>query len=298
MLAISVHRQSNWRAQKVMISTVYIDNVTKVTSSKWDVEIADEKLHACEAVQDVFKPVIERLKKMDKAHQTAKGECAPDEVIAAFDLCTAQLWFELTKYSTKYAEEKHREHEGHYAREAMPPFACKYITKILNAAKPHVHDDRIAQPLFALMACVGESMHDTKIIKDAVEASLKLTQGKVTELTPYPIPESLAVAYQEEGKDQDALKWFEVSLAGLKTCVSRMKADAIVLQACDLQAKKNPTLALKWAFTYSPKFVPSQDYYLPGPGRDILYRKCGEWAHKLGFADVKAAQAKLMSAEH
>jgi len=297
MLAIAVMRQSDQRAQKVRMSRTYIQNV-QTKSMKWDVEIPESDMQACEEIQAPFKPVIERLHKMSKAHQLAKGECSPDEIIAAFDLSTAYLWYALTKFSLKYTEQNHREHEGHYPKEVVPPFACKYINKILTSAKPHVHDDRLAQPLFALMAIVGESSSDYKLIKDATEGSLKLTQGKVTELTPYPIPESLAVYYLENGKDEDALKWFELALNGIKTCVSRQKCDAIVLQACDLQAKKNPTMALKWAFTYSAKFVPSQDFLLPGPGRDILYRKCGEWAHKLGFADIKTAQSKLMSAEH
>jgi len=263
-----------------------------------DVEISEADLHECETVQEPFKPIIERLHKMSKAHQTAKGECSPDEIIAAFDLSTAYLWFELTKFSMRYTEEKHREYEGHYPREAVPTFAAKYISKILASARPHLHDDRLAQPMFALMAIIGESTNDYKLLKDATESSLKLTQGKVTELTPYPIPESLAVWYLENHKDEEALKWFELALNGIKTCVSRQKVDAIVLQACNLQAKKNPTIALKWAFTYSAKFVPSQDFLLPGPGRDILYRKCGEWAHTLNFADIKSAQLKLMSSEH
>jgi len=223
--------------------------------------------------------------------------CSPAEVLAAFRIGTALTWFELARYNMHTATEDTTMKDGKYPRDCIPPFLIAYFKDVIKTSKDVVHDDRIAQPLYALMSMTGDASNDGALIEDGVHASLKLTNEKVTELTPYPIPEVLAVYLESHGKQDQALKWYEKALDGIKLCVMRTKTDAIVYRACELQAKTSPQKALQWAFSFSPKFVPSQDLVQVKPGRELLVKACEGWAKKLGYADLQAAKDKLMKGD-
>eukprot|EP00602_Paraphysomonas_sp_CaronLab_P005127 CAMPEP_0185033198 /NCGR_PEP_ID=MMETSP1103-20130426/21957_1 /TAXON_ID=36769 /ORGANISM="Paraphysomonas bandaiensis, Strain Caron Lab Isolate" /LENGTH=932 /DNA_ID=CAMNT_0027569395 /DNA_START=1030 /DNA_END=3828 /DNA_ORIENTATION=+ len=227
-----------------------------------------------------------------------EGVLSPAELLAAFDISTLLLWYPACKYVTGYINSQNKAFKGFYPKEALPKSVCNYLLPRALAAKSVVTDIRLAQPLLSLLNVIGESLSNIDLIYDASESSLLLTQGKVTETTPPPIPEALANAYLEQGDYEMAFTWYEKALDAIRTCVRREKVDAIVLNACLVAAKCGKVdTALRWAFTTSPLFVniPS-GLGIAGPGRSILLQQMNAWITELGFASIKEAEAHLMYA--
>jgi hypothetical protein len=148
------------------------------------------------------------------------------------------------------------------------------------------------------MAIVGESVDDLAVVKAATEGSLKLTQGKVTELTPYPLPESLVMQYLKREDFKSANQFAGLTVDGLKTCVQRNKIDAIVLQLCLLKAKEDKREAMKLAFECSPQFGNKTSYGtgVAPPSRGLLIQHMQVWAKDLGFKTIFEAESKIMAA--
>lgn len=225
---------------------------------------------------------------------------SPEAVLAAFDISSLLMWYPACKHlgeGPKQAEVA--AHKGFYPTEGLPASLCTYLVPRALASIDMVTDPRLAQPLLALMTKLGESLGDFALIKQATEASLALTEGKVTELTPPPIPEALANAYQQRGELTLSLHWYELALDGVKTCVARHKTDAIVLNACLVAAKCGDIKqALRFAFKCSPQFATvttTAKLGLLGPGRPILCQQMLEWCRQLGYKTVRAAEIALMS---
>lgn len=161
-----------------------------------------------------------------------------------------------------------------------------------------VTDPRVLQPLLAAIAIVGDNIGNFELMQDACARSLSLTEGKVTELTPAPIPECLAAAFQARGDYAEASPWYALALDGLRTSVMRMKADAIVLNACLVQATIDKREALSWALRTSPFFGSGQQFtMMTGPGRGILVQQCEHWASELGYSSLREAETKILSGE-
>ena len=113
-------------------------------------------------------------------------------------------------------------------------------------------------------------------------------------LTPVGIPESYAYALQEARRFEEALPLYELVLEGIKTSVFRQKSDAIVLQACLVQATFDVKKALKLAFTCSPYFAETQRFSAVGEGRAILVQQCMKWAiEDLHFESLQDAEMKI-----
>ena len=257
----------------------------------------------------VLAPVFERLRSLKQRYQSATHDVievggviipcpSPDEVLAAFDISSLLMWYPACKcIGTAYAKTDVAAHNGFYPAESLPTSLCSYLIPRAKNALAATQDPRLAQPLLALMAMLGESVHDFDLIKEATEKSLTLTEGKVTELTPPPIPEALANAYFSRADYESALHWYKLALDGVKTCVLRTKIDAIVLNACLVAAKcGQKELALKLAFTCSPQFargVNSSKLTGPGPGRPILIQQMQFWCKDLGYQSIRDAEMKM-----
>lgn len=227
---------------------------------------------------------------------------SPDEVLAAFDISSLLMWYPVCKHlGDGYRQAELSSHKGFYPSERLPAALCSYLLPRARVAFSVVQDPRLAQPLLSLMAKLGESVNDFELIKQATEASLALTEGKVTELTPTPIPEALANAYQQRGEFTLALQWYELALDGIKTCVLRQKTDDIILNACLVAAKcDNKEQALRWAFMYSPQFLTSSSTSklgLVGAARPILVQQMHVWCQLLEYPSLRAAKLALLSAQ-
>lgn len=250
-----------------------------------------------------FIPLFSRLAKMDQTAVLAPNSAlkTPGEAKAALEITAVVMWLPLGKYWNDSMNKKTvREEKGLYPRECLPKCLSEYLLPRCQSASSVVNDPRLQQPLLQLMVYIAESLGDVDLIRDATNASLALTQGKVTELTPETIPESLAAALDEKGELKEALEWYDLALDGIKTSATRSKVDAIVLNACLAQGRVDQTKALKWAFSCSPFFASTQGQIagmLRGVGRELLIQQVEAWAKELGFESVIAAEQALMSAE-
>ena len=72
----------------------------------------------------------------------------------------------------------------------------------------------------------------------------------------------------------------------------RQKTDAIVLNACLVQATFDVKEALKMAFEFSPFFSENQQYGVTGPGRNLLVQQVESWAAELGLT-LEEARVQL-----
>ena len=203
----------------------------------------------------------------------------------------------LKNSSTLIADELRRESCGYYPRDRLPPSVATYLSKKTLKASKRINDKRARQSCLGMLCVLGESSNNVKQMKDSVNKSIEFTEGKVTETTPYPIPEALAAQYQEKGDLDNALYYYKLALEGIRTFVPRQKADSIVLNACLVQAQFERKEALKMAFEFSPFFNEVQQYSIVGPARGILVQQCIAWAGEFGLSLDEATQ-KLMNEDN
>eukprot|EP00301_Raphidiophrys_heterophryoidea_P000382 c10192_g1_i1.p1 GENE.c10192_g1_i1~~c10192_g1_i1.p1 ORF type:complete len:1577 (+),score=392.16 c10192_g1_i1:42-4733(+) len=298
LLALGLQRQSMYRISDFMTYSSYSKRIASILGINANAEI-DEVVFR--EVEQEFTGELGQLLDLlkDGANKNISfGSLTAQEVLAAFEIAASYLWLDSTKYlGNRYTEQQQRERHGFYPHDALPPSVVKFLTPRVKAATTVIRDDRISQASLALLAILGDSTGDISVMEHATLESLKLTQGKVVELTPYPIPEALAVAYQEQGDLVNSLHYFEKALDGIKTCVIRQKTDAIVLQACLVQSTFSIEAALRWAFTFSPHFSTVQQIAGVGPGREILVQQALKWAQDLGYNSLTEAEDALMKKE-
>ncbi|KAH9256312.1 hypothetical protein BASA81_005533 [Batrachochytrium salamandrivorans] len=218
-------------------------------------------------------------------------------ILAAFDLAFLCLLFELLKNSVSgnYIQSRALQKRGFYPKEMLTPQFIAYALPKLTQWCQNPGDTRNAQRLFGLCTSFAEAADELDLLRVACEESLKLTGNRVTELTPVGVPESYAYALQTRNRLRESLNLYIKALDGIKSSVVRPKADAIVLQACLVQAHFDKTKALKMAFTYSSYFSPSaQQFSTMGEGRMLLVQQCQHWARvDLGYASLEQAEAEL-----
>ena len=245
-------------------------------------KIPDELFNKIEIrMNEPFEKVLRILQKIADeggSQHTAK------EVLATYKLANAELIFLCFKNIGNGLErERCREKGGYYPRDSLPPSVASYLSRGVVQVLKDVKDNRVKQQCLGMLATLGECLKDLDLIKESVDASLLITEGRVTELTPYPIPEVLAAAYQEKGDLQMAMKFYTLSLSGIQTFVMRSKTDAIVLNACLVKAQSSIEGALRLAFEFSPYFNGVQQHGLVGHGRGILVQQCEAWSAELGL---------------
>lgn len=220
-----------------------------------------------------------------------------DSVLRAFDLAFLCLLFELLKNSVSgnYVQSQALQKRGFYPKEMLTPKFVAYALPKLAEWSRNPGEERNAQRLFGVCTSFAEAADELDLLRVACEESLKRTGGRVTELTPVGVPESYAYALQTRNRLQESLDLYVKALDGIKSSVVRPKADAIVLQACLVQAQFDKTKALRMAFTYSSYFSPSaQKFSTMGEGRLLLVQQCQHWARvDLGYASLEQAEAEL-----
>jgi hypothetical protein len=168
----------------------------------------------------------------------------------------------------------------------------------MEEAVKYIEDDRAEQPALAMLVALGEISGNITQMQRAIDTSLAITEGKVTELTPVPIPEALAAAYQASGNLEKAMYYYKLALDGIGTFVIRPKTDAIVLNACLVMAQTDKQEALRIAIDYSPFFSDTQLNIAVGPCRSLLVQQCETWSKELGFASLSAAQEEQVMTIH
>jgi hypothetical protein len=295
IIAISLQRQAMFRIgelytyEKMMkiVQMISIDEKKMIPSEMF------ENLEV-EMNKGIFiQPVIDIMKELkDKSYKGSS--LTPDEVLATFDLANAEAIKMCLKHIGNSAQDQRvRETCGYYPIDALPLSAAIYLSKKISDAVKYIEDDRAEQPTLAMLASLAEASGDISQAKAAVDKSLQITEGKVTELTPIPIPEALAAMYQERGEMENALKYWMLALDGVRTFVLRQKVDAIVLNACLVQAQFDKRAALKTAFEFSPFFSGTQPGATIGSCRKLLVQQCECYANELGYS-LSEAEALLM----
>lgn len=297
MIALSLLRQSNNR-QGILHQMKKMTELMTMLATNEEKDIPDSLfLKIEEEMNATVSPVLQLLQ--DYARKGRIGSLlSPTEILATFQLANADtLRHSLKSIGQSYQDELRRKKCDFYPRDGLPPTVAKYLSKIVMDASKHIQDDRAEQLCLGMLVSLGGCSSNLEQMQDAVSKSLSLTQGKVTELSPYPIPEALAAFYQENGDMDKALKYFKLALEGIRTFVYRQKCDAIVLNACLVQAQMDIKQALKMAFEYSPFFSESQQHGIIGSGRGLLLKQCDAWSTQLGFDTINVAKDSLMTQE-
>jgi len=111
-----------------------------------------------------------------------------------------------------------RETCGYYPKDPLPPAVASYLSTRMEEAAHYIEDDRAEQPALAMLVSLGEIQDNIPQMQKAVDTSLAITEGKVTELTPPPIPEALAAAYQAQGNLDKAMHYYKLALDDSDIC--------------------------------------------------------------------------------
>ncbi len=294
ILALSLHKQA------VFITSDFyrLDEVQKllqIFSMDVNKEVQDIYYEKVEKrLNKSIQPVLDLLKTIKKKRKH-NFQLSPEECLSTFEIANGEfLRLLLKNSSTLITDELRRESCGYYPRDRLPPSVASYISKKILRASKQIHDKRAQQACLGMLCVLGESSNNVKQMKLSVDKSMGFTEGKVTETTPYPIPEALAAQYQEKGDLGDALHYYKLALEGIRTFVPRQKTDSIVLNACLVQSQFDVKEALKMAFEFSPFFNEVQQYSIVGPARGILVQQCTAWAGELGFSLDESIE-KLMN---
>jgi tetratricopeptide (TPR) repeat protein len=252
------------------------------------------------AINDLSKEVcaiLGILRGMDNAG-TRGEKLSPKEVLATFDLAFSKAIQSCLKYVGKSAQTQNkRERNGLYPFDNLPVSASIHLSRRMEEAVKYIKDDRAEQSALAMLVSLGEATQNIDQMQRAVDSSLEITEGKVTEFTPPPIPEALAAAYQVEGNLDKALTYYELALDGIRTFVMREKTDAIVLNACLIMARNDKKAALRTAFEFSPFFSDTQLNIVAKAGRSLLVQQCEVWAKELGLNLSEARQMLTKSSD-
>jgi len=283
-LALSLHKQANHRiadlykveGMQKLIHMLSIDVNRKIPDSTFE--------HIEMEMTSPVKPVIDLLNAITKKKRKF-GQISVNEVLATFEMAATEMMRQfLTNTGSMVMDERRREGCGHFPRDSLPTSVATFLSRKMIKASSQIKDDRAVQSCLGLLCILGESSRDIKHMKAAVDKSLALTDDRVTEVTPYPIPEALAALYQEKNDVDKSLQYYKLALEGINNFVPREKTDAIILNACLVQAQTDKREALKMAFVYSPYFSDNKNYKVIGPGRAILIQQCESWASEFGLS--------------
>ena len=284
IIAISLLRQAAYRATELYTFGIMtqIVQLISVDDSKHIPEDLFLKLEM--KMNEEIQPVLDTVSDLHKKGITGSS-LSPREVLATFDLVNA----EAIKYCLKHIgdgaqNQRVRENCGYYPLDPLPVSAATYLSKKMQEANEYIEDDRAEQHSLAMLVALAEASCNVQQAQTAVDTSLAITEGKVTELTPVGIPEALAAMYQEKGDFEKALHYYKLSLDGIRTFISRQKTDAIVLNAVLVQAQFDKKAAMKIAFEYSPFFSDTQPSAMIGAGRSLLVQQCVEYAKEFSLS--------------
>ncbi len=294
LLALGLHKQATssinnlYKMQDVqkLLQIFNLDINKKIPDSHF--EVIETKLNErTQPIIDLMKVIMKRKKR--------NFVIAPEEVISTFDIANAELLrLFLKNSSTLINDEARRETCGYYPRDSLPPVVATYLSRKVLKAFKSIKDERVIQTCLGMLCSLAEGSNDMKQMKMAVDKSLDITQDKITEATPYPIPEALAVQYQDRNDFETALSYYTIALEGYRNFASREKLDAVILNACLVQGKFNVKKALKMAFEHCPFFCEDvQTNNMVGPSRAILVQQCVAWAKTLGMS-LDDAKVKIM----
>jgi len=295
IIAISMERQAHYLSS-ALYSNPTMTQIIQMLSLNEDKGIPEELYERM--LNDISRgvePVLKVLRDFDN-----KGVCGqklhPREIIATFDLAFVKAIQLCLKHIGDSAQiQTKRERNGFYPFDHLPSSASIYLSKRMQEAVRHINDDRAEQSALAMLVSLGEVTRNIAQMEIAVETSLMITEGKVTELTPPPIPEALAAAHQEDGNMEKALHYYKLALEGVQTFVTREKTDAIVLNACLILAITDKRAALRTAFDFSPYFSETQLNIIPKPGRSLLVQQCEAWAEEIGMTLPEARRMLIES---
>ena len=297
IIAISLERQAVYRTSDLYTnsSMMHIIQMLTINENKNIPEAMFESIER--EMNKEVQPVLDIVQGLQEAGATGSS-LSPKEVLSTFVLANVGAIKLCLKYIGNSAQtQRARESSGYYPTDPVPAAAATYLAARMEEAVKYIEDDRAEQPALAMLVALGEISGNITQMQRAVNTSLAITEGKVTEVTPVPIPEALAAAYQASGNLEKAMYYYKLALGGIRTFVIRQKTDAIVLNACLVMAQTDKKEALTIAFDYSPFFSDTQLNISVGPCRSLLVQQCEAWSKELGFASLSAAQEKLLKSD-
>jgi len=298
IIAVTLQRQATFRSSDAYQSPV-MNQIIGMISVNEDKEIPSEMLKRLEdELSSDFQQVIDIVEKLESNGEQG-NYLSPREVLSTFVLANVEVIKACLKHIGDSAQKQRvRESCGYYPKDPIPPAVASYLSIRMEEAAHYIEDDRAEQPALAMLVSLGEIQDNIPQMQKAVDTSLAITEGKVTELTPPPIPEALAAAYQAQGNFEKAMVYYKLALDGIQTFVIRQKTDSIVLNAClVINEQLGAMEALRTAFDYSPYFTDNQLNILISPSRGLLVQQCEAWSKELGFNSPYEAKETFLRSD-
>ncbi|MFX1520627.1 MAG: SIR2 family protein [Promethearchaeota archaeon] len=251
--------------------------------------ITEDSLKAIDdAIKEPYLRVFERARALN----------ASDEFFAKLELALAAIWIKLTQYFGRKDLEQYSESwdNDNYFVNGIPEECFRKIKEKLDLVDSQMNkfSPQYKQLIYSHKATLAEGGNDFELAKSVVEASLKETNGIVTEATRPPIPEVLAGFYDRMGDYENAIRWYDVALEALRLAIVRKEGDMIVYRAMVCNEKLgNKKRALEIAGRYLSAYTELEII------RGAQYKKFGtdlteRLTKELGYSSVEAAFAELI----
>ena len=171
----------------------------------------------------------------------------------------------------------------------------QHIDALLNLSRGDLAlPKRLLRLYHSSLVTLAEAAEDRSLCEQATECCLHLSGGRVDETTPWNVPLALAAWCERDGRQQEAIRLYELTMDALKNAFPHGRADTIVFRRASLQAdvEDDVEAAIITLGRFHADF--GGQSASENPAR-ALARQAGEqWASQLGYSSLAAAVAELV----
>ncbi|HME55261.1 MAG TPA: SIR2 family protein [Candidatus Lokiarchaeia archaeon] len=239
-------------------------------------------------VRKPFNSVIEKAASID------------DVASRILDATLLNLWIVMVQYTDprrmhEYAKEWD---SGVYPSRCSPAKVCAFLQETysmaLEAALPKF-SQALQHKICRDLTNFAEMSNDIALAERIASWSLSITDGTVTEATPTNIPGSLAGFYDRAGDAENALHYYDMSVAAIKLAIPPDWNDSVLYRAAVLHAEAgDPRKALELLGRFHPDFHGNATVVIM-PARKHALDLAQKLAAELGYPDANTAIEAILS---
>ncbi|MFX1503659.1 MAG: SIR2 family protein, partial [Promethearchaeota archaeon] len=212
----------------------------------------------------------------------------------------ALLLMRLQGLDSSYGEDyQERQRKGQYGLFRGNPSVYRYLRKMIDPWLQKALNElpeRYGQRLCYNLIKLAEMGYDLELCKLATEASLAYTKGKMTEATPQEGPSSIATLYEDIGDKENALKYYNIALEGIKLAYPPYwQYELIYRTALILSEMDKKEEALKVIGTYHSEYHGQEPPYKTiSKGKKLCIELANQLSSELGYSDAYSAINSLL----
>ncbi|MFX1311055.1 MAG: SIR2 family protein [Promethearchaeota archaeon] len=196
-------------------------------------------------------------------------------------------------------EYQERQRKGQYGLMRGNPSIYRYLRKMIDPWLQKALNEipeRYGQRFCYNLIKLAEMGYDLELCKQATEVSLAYTNGKMTEATPQEGPSSIATFYEDAGYKENALKYYNIALEGMKLAYPPYwQYELIYRTALILNEQGKKEEALKIIGTYHSEYHGHEPpYKTMSKAKKLCIELANQLSSELGYSDTDNAIDSLL----